>query len=61
MPYETKKYFCTRPRVYSMLIEAGFRPVEILPHFTKPEYHVWAFIETEELKQLVDNYFSKIN
>ena len=60
MSNETKKYFCTRPRLYSALVTAGFLPIELVPHFTKPKYHVWVFEETPELRQLVDDYYSQL-
>ena len=60
MSNETKKYFCTRPRLYSILVTSGFRPVEVVPHFTNPDYHVWVFEETPELRKIVDEYFASI-
>lgn len=60
MTKEIKKYFCTRPKLYSVLIQSGFRPIEIVPHFTNPDYHVWVFEETKELRDIVEDYYSKI-
>ena len=60
MANEIKKYFCTRPRIYSTLINAGFYPIEIVPHFTIPKYHCWVFVETPELREIIDKYFNNI-
>ena len=60
MTIQIKKYFCTRPRLYSILVTAGFLPLEIIPHFTNPKYHVWVFEETPEVRRIVDEYFANI-
>ena len=60
MKNETRKYFCTRPKLYSILVTAGFMPIEVVPHFTIPKYHVWVFEETPELRKIVDEYLSNI-
>ena len=60
MTTEAKKYYCTRPRLYSILVQSGYLPIDIVPHFTQPKYHCWVFEETPELREIVENYFTNI-
>lgn len=54
-----KQYFCTRPRLYTFLINKGFRPTEVVPHFDNPNYHVWVFDKTPELEEAVEAFFNR--
>lgn len=55
---EVKKFFTTRPRLASYLLQAGFEgEVTLNPYDTKRP--AWLFDKTDELLKCVENYFMK--
>ena len=61
MKNENKQYICTRPKLYSFLVERGFIPKSVAAHFTIPNYHVWIYDRTPELMSAIDEFFNNLN
>ena len=55
------EYYCVRPRLYSHLVEKGFRPIRIQPHFRNPDNYVWVFKTSPEFIEELRNYFDMID
>lgn len=50
-------YFCTRPRLYSFLVEKGFKVIRTMPNYYNPEYVVWVFEQTPEMEKAKEEFF----
>lgn len=55
-----KLYVCRRIRLLSHLMSKGFKFVKIEQDRNNPEYSVWVFIETPELREAIEEYYSAI-
>ena len=55
-----KLFFCTRPRLLYILVDNGYQPIDTVPNLFRPEYKTWIFERTEELNQIVDDFYSNL-
>ena len=52
----TKYFKCFSARLASKLIKSGFKPVRTEPNMKKPQYDVFVFEDSEELRTIVNAY-----
>lgn len=55
-----KLYVCKRIRLLGYLQNKGFQFIKTEVDRTNPKYNVWVFIETPELREAVEEYYSEI-
>ncbi len=55
---EQKTYVCKRARMYSFLMERGFKPYRVSPDRDNPMYDVFLFTASPELYQAVMEYIN---
>lgn len=53
-------FYCTRPRIYALLVEAGYTPINTMPNYYNPKFKVWMFERTKEVQQIVDDFYNSI-
>lgn len=54
-------YVCRRLRLYSYLIENGFKVEYDRPDIKNPKYTVWIFKDSPELRLAIEKYYSMIS
>ena len=57
---ETKKFYCTRPKLLSELMSYGYEPIDIIPNFFNPKFKAWVFEETPQLRAIVDKFYRSL-
>ena len=55
-----KLYVCKRIRLLNYLLNKGFQFIKTEKDRTNPDYNVWIFIETPELRSEIEEYYSNI-
>jgi hypothetical protein len=55
-----KLYVCKRIRLLNHLTSKGFQFIKTERDRTNPNYNVWIFIETPELRNAIEEYYSSI-
>ena len=55
-----KLYVCKRIRLLGYLQNKGFQFIKTEVDRTNPKYNVWVFIETPELREAIEEYYSEI-
>lgn len=54
-------YVCRRIRLFEALTKAGFVPYNSRQDRDHSQYIVWLFIDTPELREEVERFYTKIN
>ncbi len=52
-------YVCRRIRLFEALTKAGFVPFKTRPDRENPKYTVWLFLDSKELREEVEKFYSK--
>ena len=52
-------YVCRRIRLFEVLTNAGFVPFKTRPDRKNPKYNVWLFLDSKELREEVEKFYSK--
>lgn len=55
-----KLYVCKRIRLLGFLQSKGFQFIKTEQDRNNPNYNVWVFIETPELREAIEEYYSEI-
>jgi len=53
-----KLYVCRRIRLLSYLQGKGFNFIKTEPDKNNPKYTVWLFVETDDLRSAVEEYYN---
>lgn len=51
-------YVCRRIKLFSYLSERGFKPFRVVPDKTNDRFVVWLFDKTDELLEVVEEYYA---
>lgn len=51
-------YVCRRMKLMSYLTKKGFMFTATLPDMHNPKYHVWLYEDSEELRAVVEEYYT---
>lgn len=56
-----KLYVCRRVRLLNHLLNAGFMFLRTEKDKYNPNYNIWLFKDTKELRDSIENFYSNIN
>lgn len=56
--YLSKGYVCRKIRLYSFLLDKGFKPVQVRPDRDQNERLVWIFDDTQVLRNAIEEYYA---
>lgn len=54
----SKGYVCRKIRLYSFLLDNGFKPVQVRPDREQNERLVWIFDDTQSLRDVIEEYYA---
>lgn len=53
-------YFCKRLRLLIFLEKKGFKYIHVIKDKKNPNYSIWLFEDSEELRKAVEEYYSTV-
>ena len=53
-------YLCRRMKLCAFLLKKGFKYEQIVQDKYNPKYNCWLFVQSPELRNAVEEYYSQI-